>query len=293
LTGWKIFTLPLDDKMLAGLKFRIIGFDGAFSNPYAAALNKGPAFWRATVNIDKPGDTFLDLRSWGKGVVWVNGHCLARFWDIGPTQTAYAPGCWLHAGENEIVILDLTGPEKPEIAGLEKPILGELHPEKDFAKARRPKVTLLLDSATPVLTAQFAPGGNSQDVKLPAPATGRYFCLESLSAFDGQPFTAVAELNLLDADDKRLSHEGWTIAYVDSEERDKEDGTAENAIDGQTANYWHTQWGAAQPPQPHQLVLDLGKSQAISGFEYVPRQSEGAGRIKDYRIYVGDNLIQK
>ena len=282
LTGWKIFTLPLDDKMLAGLKY---------SKP-ATGLST-PAFWRAVVNIEKPGDTFLDLRSWGKGVVWVNGHCLARFWDIGPTQTAYTPGCWLHAGENEIVILDLTGPEKPEIAGLEQPILGELHPEKDFAKARRPKMTLLLDSATPVLTAQFAPGGNSQEVKLPAPAKGRYFCLESLSAFDGQPFTAVAELNLLDADGKALSHEGWTIGYVDSEERDKEDGTAENAIDGQTANYWHTQWGAAQPPQPHQLVLDLGKSQTISGFEYVPRQSEGAGRIKDYQIFVGDNLTQK
>jgi beta-galactosidase len=97
---------------------------------------------------------------------------------------------------------------------------------------------------------------------------------------------------LLDADGKALSHEGWTIAYVDSEERDQEDGTAENAIDGQTANFWHTQWSAAKPPQPHQLVLDLGKSQTISGFQYVPRQSEGAGRIKDYRIFVGDKLIQ-
>jgi beta-galactosidase len=152
---------------------------------------------------------------------------------------------------------------------------------------------LQLDSVKPVLTAQFMPGGNAQEVKLPAPATGRYFCLESLSAFDGGPFAAVAELNLLDADGKGLSHEGWTIAYVDSEERDKEDGTAENAIDGQTANFWHTQWSAAQPPQPHQLVLDLGKSQTISGFQYVPRQSEGAGRIKDFRIYISNHLVQK
>ena len=103
----------------------------------------------------------------------------------------------------------------------------------------------------------------------------------------------MAELNLLDADGKALSHEGWTIGYVDSEERDKEDGTAENAIDGQTANFWHTQWGTAQPPQPHQLILDLGKSQTVSGFQYVPRQSEGAGHIKNYRIYVSDSLIRK
>jgi beta-galactosidase len=297
LTGWKIFNLPLDDQMLAGLKFHAVGTpvsDPASSRNQRAGSETGvPAFWRAVVKIEKPGDSFLDLRSWGKGVVWVNGHCLCRYWDIGPTQTAYAPGCWLHAGENEIVILDLIGPEKPELAGLEKPILDDLHPEKDFAKSRRPKVTLQLDSAKPVLTAQFAPGGNAQDVKLPAAATGRYFCLESLSAFDGGAFAAIAELNLLDADGKALSHEGWTIGYVDSEERDKEDGTAENAIDGQTANFWHTQWSAAQPAQPHQLVLDLGKPQSISGFQYVPRQGQGGGRIKDYRIFVGDNLIQK
>ena len=80
---------------------------------------------------------------------------------------------------------------------------------------------------------------------------------------------------------------------MDSEERAKEDGTAENAIDGQTANYWHTEWSAAQPNHPHQLVLDLGKAQVISGFRYVPRQGNASGRIKDYRIYVGDDLIRK
>jgi beta-galactosidase len=42
-------------------------------------------------------------------------------------------------------------------------------------------------------------------------------------------------------------------------------------------------------------VLDLGKPQTVSGFQYVPRQGgDGVGgRIKDYRVYVGDNLIQK
>ncbi len=280
LTGWRIYRLPLDQQMLGKLKFR-------------SGKADGPAFWRATVNIKKPGDTFLDLRSWGKGVVWVNGHCLGRFWNIGPTQTAYTPGCWLHAGKNEVVIWDLLGPEKPVIAGLEQPILNELHPEKDFARTHRPKVTLQLDSAKPVLAAQFAPGSQMQEIKFDAPVQGRYFCLESLSAFDGKPFAAVAELDLLDASGKPLSHEGWTIAYVDSEERNQEDGSAENAIDGQTANYWHTEWGAAQPSHPHQLVIDLGKSQTISGLRYVPRQGNGSGRIKDYRVYVGDNLIQK
>ena len=297
LTGWQIFNLPLDDKMLGKLKFRRSRGNETLTErnsepPHVVSYNE-PAFWRATVNIAKPGDTFLDMRSWGKGVVWVNGHCLGRFWNIGPTQTAYVPGCWLHAGKNEIVILDLLWPEKPVVAGLDKPVLNELHPEKDFARAHRPKVTLQLDSAKPVLAAQFAPGSQMQEVKFEAPAKGRFFCLESLSAQDGKPFAAVAELDLLDESGRPLSHEGWTIAYVDSEERDQEDGTAENAIDGQTANFWHTEWGAAQPDHPHQLVLDLGKSQTLSGFRYVPRQGTGGGRIKDYRIYVGDDLVRK
>ena len=56
-------------------------------------------------------------------------------------------------------------------------------------------------------------------MKFAAPGKGRYFCLESLNAHDGKPYAAIAELTLLDADGKPLSHEGWTIAYVDSEER--------------------------------------------------------------------------
>jgi hypothetical protein len=94
----------------------------------------------------------------------------------------------------------------------------------------------------------------------------------------------VAELDLLDAGGKPISHNGWTIAYVDSEERAGEDGSAENAIDGQTANFWHTEWKNASPDHPHQLILNLGQPQTISGFRYVPRQGENTGRIKDYRL---------
>lgn len=282
LHGWEIFSLPLDDQMLAGLKYT-----------GQTPEDKTPAFWRGTFTLETAADTFLDLSHWGKGDLWVNGHCLGRFWNIGPTQTAYAPGCWLHAGTNEIMLLDLLGPDKPVLRGLERPILNELHPEKDFAQSRRPRVKLNLDSVAPVLTAQFAPGTDTREIRFSAPEAGRFFCLESLSAWDGKPYAAVAELDLLDADGKPISHDGWTIAYVDSEERTGEDGTAENAIDGQTANYWHTEWSGASPNHPHQLVLDLGRSQLISGFRYVPRQSEGAGRIKNYRIYIGDNLILK
>ena len=282
--NWQTFPIPLDAQPYQSLKFS-----------QGAAPANIPAFYRFTVNTPTPADTFLDMRSWGKGVVWVNGHCLGRFWSIGPTQTMYLPGPWLKSGANDVVVLDFSGPEKPEIAGLEKPILNELHPERDFSQEARPKVQLTVGEDTPAQTGAFPPGSALQEVKFPAPATGRYFCIESIDAQDGKPFTAIAELDLLDADGKPLSHEGWTIAYVDSEERTREDGTAENAIDGQTTSFWHTQWGDAQPKQPHDLVLDLGKSQTVSGFRYVPRQGPAniSGRIKDYRIYVGDGLIKR
>jgi beta-galactosidase len=282
LKNWEIFNLPLDDKMLGSLQF----------TPEIPAANT-PAFWRGTFKLAAAGDTFLDLRGWGKGDLWVNGHCLGRYWNIGPTQTAYAPGCWLRAGENEIVILDLVGPENSAVSGLEKPILDQLRPQLDFQTVHRPPVKLNLEATAPVCSGSFAAGADTQVVRFTAPVSGKYFCLESLNAHDGKPYAAVAELDLLDPAGNAISHEGWTIAYVDSEERQQEDGSAENAIDGQTANFWHTQYSNSSPDHPHRLILDLGKSQPVSGFRYVPRQSEGGGRIKDYRIYLGDGLVDK
>ncbi len=285
LQGWQIFRLPLDAAMLANLRFA--GVDGM-------PATRAPAFWRASVNIGVPGDCFLDLRPWGKGCVWVNGHNLGRYWNIGPQQTMYVPAPWLKRGDNEIVILDLLGPEKPVIAALDHPILDELRPQLDFARNQRRAVELRADFGAPVCTGSFPAGSNLQEVRLPTPAHGRYFCLEALNAQDGKASAAVAEITLLDPDGRPFNAEGWTVAYVDSEEREREDGTAENAIDGQTTSFWHTQSGTASPGYPHRLIIDLGQTRAVGGFRYVPRQGPPTttGRIKDYRVFVGDDLVK-
>ena len=279
LTAWQIFNLRLDEKMLAGLK-------------YAGTKPSGPAFYRAKAGIARPGDCFLDMRPWGKGFAWVNGHNLGRYWNIGPQQTMYVPGPWLNAGENEIVILDLLGPEKPVVAASDKPILNELRPELDFMQIGKRGPALEVDSPQPVFKGAFAAGTALQEVKFAAPAKGRYFAIESRSAHDGKPYAAIAELALTGADGKPLSAAGWTIASVDSEEVEREDGSAGNAIDGQTASFWHTQWGGSSPDHPHTLVLDLGRTETIVGFLYTPRQGDpgAGGRIKDYRIFIGDKL---
>jgi signal transduction histidine kinase len=168
-------------------------------------------------------------------------------------------------------------------------------PELNLTNSGRPSVRLELDPANAVLTGQFLPGTDTQEVNFGKPVTGRYFCLETLSAHDGRAYAAVAELDLLDASNEVLPSGGWKIAYADSEEQDREDGSAENAIDGNPATFWHTQWSMGAPNHPHHLVLDLGKTCTVAGFRYLPRpgSSNAGGRIKDYRVYVGDHLLEE
>lgn len=45
---------------------------------------------------------WLCSQGWSKGVVFINGKNLGRYWSIGPQQTLYVPGPWLHKGDNEV-----------------------------------------------------------------------------------------------------------------------------------------------------------------------------------------------
>jgi beta-galactosidase len=70
------------------------------------------------------GDSFLDVRNLGKGLIWINGHALGRFWNIGPQGTLYVPAPWLKKGVNQVAIFELFGTsEAAKLAGLSKPIL--------------------------------------------------------------------------------------------------------------------------------------------------------------------------
>jgi len=98
LEGWTVHSLPMDDAALQ----RLAGD--------AKAPQTGAGFWRGTLNLKQPVDTFLDTRGWGKGQVWVNGHHLGRFWSIGPQQTLYLPASWLKAGANEVLVFTTEPP---------------------------------------------------------------------------------------------------------------------------------------------------------------------------------------
>lgn len=87
-----------------------------------------PARYTFNFELNKAGDTFLDMSKWGKGVVYVNGHNIGRYWNVGPQQTLYVPGCWLNPGKNEIVVFDqLNKTIQTKLKMRRKPVLDELN----------------------------------------------------------------------------------------------------------------------------------------------------------------------
>ncbi|MCD9020283.1 glycoside hydrolase family 35 protein [Cohnella silvisoli] len=122
LFNWEIRCLPLDD--LSGVQFEPISSTangGVNDNlPKAAA----PAFYKGTLRVDEVADTFLKLEGWVKGVVYVNGFNLGRYWEKGPQRTLYVPGPVLREGDNEIVIFELEGTEEPVVTFQDYPELG-------------------------------------------------------------------------------------------------------------------------------------------------------------------------
>ena len=113
IEGWSIYPLPMQATDTI-----------EFGNEACA----GPCFYRGHFNLAKAGDTFLDVRTLGKGAVWINGHAVGRYWDIGPQQTLYVPGAWLKDGDNEIVVFDLKGKSGVTLSGLDHPLLdGPVH----------------------------------------------------------------------------------------------------------------------------------------------------------------------
>jgi beta-galactosidase len=67
------------------------------------------------------------MSNWGKGVVYVNGHHLGRYWSVGPQQTLYLPGVWLNKGANEIVVFEqLNNTLQTELNSRSTPILEDL-----------------------------------------------------------------------------------------------------------------------------------------------------------------------
>ena len=79
-------------------------------------LPSGAARWAAgEFTLAEAGDLFLQTASWGKGLAWINGFCLGRFWSNGPQSTLYVPAPVVQAGRNQVLVLDLEPTAAPVI----------------------------------------------------------------------------------------------------------------------------------------------------------------------------------
>lgn len=239
-------------------------------------------YFRGKFTLKKPGDTFINTEAFGKGQVWVNGHAIGRFWNIGPQQTLYVPGCWLKKGDNEVIVLDIVGPKEGGVAFCQDhPELDKLNREK-AVKHNNPKDRPDLSTMKPALTTQFATGNGWQRVAFAVQAKGRYVAIECQSVHSGNA-VSIAEIYLTGADGKRLSREQWSVKYADSE-NERGNNTGDKAFDLQESTYWQTAKGAALP---HLLVIDLGSTETVTGIEYLPRAEQGAPEsVKDCRVFV-------
>lgn len=275
LKNWQVYNIPVDYTFAK---------DKKYTN--ASVKENTPAYYKATFKLDKVGDTFINMMNWHKGMVYVNGHNLGRFWEIGPQQTLYLPGCWLKNGENEIIIFDLVGPSTASTEGLLEPIL-DVQRGNGAYKHRKAHENLDLTGETPVHQGSFKPGNGWQKVKFNKPYETRYFCLEALNSHGKDDFASIAELELLGEDGERLSRQHWKVVYADSEEVEDANNIASNVFDLQESTIWHTSYTINKDPFPHQIIINLGEDKVVTGFEYLPRmEANKPGMIKDYKVYI-------
>ena len=98
LMNWEISLYPFDENFMAEVPAMLQKRNNNSS------VKCG--FFEGNFMLDETGDTYFDLSNYSKGMVYVNGHNLGRFWNIGPQKRLYCPASWLNKGLNEIVLFD-------------------------------------------------------------------------------------------------------------------------------------------------------------------------------------------
>lgn len=272
LTDWEVYLIPDNIDFYNSLTFEKTD---SITGSKMGRMPRG--IYRGTFNVTNPSDTFLDLESWGKGLVYVNGHPLGRFWEIGPQQTLYLPGPWLKAGKNEIMIIDILGPHDLTVEGLDYPVIDKL---KDDGLPRVGEITG--GNFIPLLSSAFSKGNGWQTVPFEQPERADLLKLEIVSTHSEGERPAIAEIYILDDKGKRLSREGWKTT-ASSEERSG-NHTADKITDLQESTYWQA---SEDSTLPQEIVIDLGAVESISGLEYLPRMERDApGNINEFKISI-------
>jgi beta-galactosidase len=105
LMNWQTYLFHMDKKFIASLKPK-----------YPEGFHHG-VFFKAEFNLNDTADTYFDMSHFSKGVVWLNGHNLGRYWNVGPQQRLYCPAPWLKKGKNQILVFDLFQTQAATVRG--------------------------------------------------------------------------------------------------------------------------------------------------------------------------------
>lgn len=113
--SWNVWSLPFDQEYVESLKWD--------SSP--VMFIDAPAFYKFDVYVDEPHDAFINMIKWGKGLVFINGRNLGRYFYIGPQQTLYIPKTfWNRRDYNTVVVFEeIQAPDDREIEFSATPIL--------------------------------------------------------------------------------------------------------------------------------------------------------------------------
>lgn len=273
-SNWEVRLLPDDIKHYAQCQYMPLdSIDWNLSGRGPRGIYKGHFI------VDEIGDTFLNLNLWGKGLVYVNGHALGRFWNIGPQQTLYLPGCWLNTGINEILIVDILGPLKPEITGQKVPVLDQLQVNKSGLKSIKPDIS----DYNEIVSDSFSNDEIGwREITFDASKPVQNIMLEIQAVDDNSPVISVAEIYLLDEKCQRINREKWSVVWTDSEDISSGNHGAEKIFDLQESTYWQTE---ANAEGVHSIIIDLGQPYRIGGIQYLPRVDKNIGRIGKFNIY--------
>ena len=102
--GWKIYPLEFRSAWTRNLR--------GWSEP---KFGYGPVLYRSVLRIpdlSAARDTYIDMRTWRKGLVIVNGFVLSKHFRVGPQQAVFLPVPFLKQGDNEILIYEHFVPSK-------------------------------------------------------------------------------------------------------------------------------------------------------------------------------------
>jgi beta-galactosidase len=108
LMNWEVFPLPLNE----GTVEKLQGASDMLQGP-----GKEGIFFKGNFELAATGDTYFDMSGYKKGMVWVNGHNLGRYWNVGPQQRLFCPASWLKKGKNTLIVLDLHQQEAATVKG--------------------------------------------------------------------------------------------------------------------------------------------------------------------------------